>query len=228
MKRIVAEHTVKAVRAELGYLCERMEVAGSVRRGVKDPHDLELVYIPHTLPGPRQIVMELGTCAEVPPRPVHNLTEARISRLVALGWWAWDTERPCNGPKVKRLVRDVEDPNWWQHKWEETARVVIELYRADRLNWGYILALRTGPVEFVKLLVTKRSKGGAMPSHLRVEGGYLRAVRKDPRDGDVVPVAQEEEFFRQVGLPCWIPEDRTRAVLAEYLAGEPVLERRDE
>ena len=96
------------------------------------------------------------------------------------------------------------------------------------LGWrGYILALRTGPGEFVKLLVTKRTKGGALPEHLWVEGGYLRAKRAHPRE-DIVPVASEEEFFRQVGLPCWIPQDRTREVLAEYLAGEPVLERRDE
>ena len=228
MKRVVAEHAVGQVRAELGWYCERMEVAGSVRRGEREPHDVELVYIPHTLQRSRQLTLQLETVGGLPERPPYNLAEGRIKRLVALGWWAWDTERPCNGPKVKRLVREVEDPNWWQHKWEEKERVVIELYRADRLNWGYILALRTGPVEFVKMLVTKRSKGGAMPKHLRVEGGYLRAVRKDPRDGDVVPVAQEDEFFRQVGLPCWIPEDRTREVLAEYLAGEPALERRDE
>ena len=45
--------------------------------------------------------------------------------------------------------------------------ITLDLFVATRETWGYILALRTGPAEFSKRLVTLKSAGGCCPSHLK-------------------------------------------------------------
>jgi DNA polymerase/3'-5' exonuclease PolX len=70
-------------------------------------------------------------------------------------------------------------------------------------TWGVVLAIRTGPAQFSKKLVTQRNKGGLLPSFLRVENGRLLND-----EGTVIPTDTEADFFRRIGVAMFEPEDR--------------------
>jgi len=90
-------------------------------------------------------------------------------------------------------------------------RFVIELFRANHDNWGYILALRTGPGDFNKIWAAHSWNGGCLPADVALKDGYLW------RGGKPVTTPSENEFFAAIGLPCWQPEERSAIHLAKYL-----------
>jgi len=123
-------------------------------------------------------------------------TEELIADLVERRLWLYDDVVRRNGPKYKRMMH-------------AHTGFTIELYRAQADNWGLILALRTGPAEFNHWLVKRM--GGAMPVFMCMREGYLwrRGIRLQSPD--------EETFFAQVGVPCWPPEERSKAKLIAHL-----------
>ena len=183
----------------IGYLrpgCKRIAIAGSVRRLKAEPKDIEIVFIPRFV----SCQVDLFTVAPVPA------TDRIIDDLVATGILAWDLNVKRNGPKYKRLVH-------------LDSGAVIELFIAQPLNWGLILALRTGPAAFMKVLVTHDYQDGAMAADMKMKDGFLW------RRGKQLATLTEEDFFHEVGIPCWKPEERTTARLWEYLRGRQDLHR---
>ena len=172
--------------------CDRVVIAGSVRRGKAQPKDIEIVYIPRTVK--RRV--DLFEWSDGPA------TEAVIGRLVAQRFWRFDDQVRRNGPKYKRMVR-------WGN--DEEQQVVIELFRACPDNWGYILALRTGPGDFNKIWAAKPWDGGSLPTNVVLKDGFVWV------NGRPVPTPTEEEFFERIGLPCWSPGERSAVRLAKFL-----------
>ena len=78
-------------------------------------------------------------------------------------------------------------------------------------QYGAIQAIRTGPSDFARLCVTPKARGGAMPYGMKQADGSLW------RDGGVVETATEEDWFRELGLPCWPPGRRSAEGLKMYL-----------
>lgn len=79
--------------------------------------------------------------------------------------------------------------------------------------WGSLLAIRTGPAELGRYVVTFCRQHG-----FRHDGGY--AQRLDT--GDRVPTDTEEQFFELAGLPCLPPHERdalAERVWAEHRTG---------
>ena len=172
--------------------CDRIMIAGSVRRHKPEPKDVEIVYIPRMV----SERVDLFNYGDVPA------TETLIRDLVNRGFWAFDEQVRRNGPLYKRMV---------QHPLANGDPVVIELFRADHDNWGYILALRTGPGDFNKIWATHSWDGGCLPADIALKDGYLW------RSGKPVAMPSEEEFFAAVGLPCWLPEERSAIRLAKFM-----------
>jgi DNA polymerase/3'-5' exonuclease PolX len=190
MKLGVAEEVAWDVVKVLAPACEEIEIAGSIRRRKAEPKDVEIVYIPRL--GRRQV--GLWEYEE------YSLASVVVDGMVEAGTLAWDEVVKRNGPKYKRLI-DVG------------TGLVVELFAARRENWGYILALRTGPAGFNKLLVSKGWHGGAMPLDMKVYEGYLWHA------GELVETPTEERFFEALGVPCWAPEERTVERLRDWLVG---------
>jgi len=180
----LAQEMVERLRGD----CERIEVAGSVRRKKAEPHDLELVVIPRF--EERQV--SLIEMAQV------SMLEVNLYALCISGVMAFDSSVKRNGPKHKRLLH-------------LGSGAVVEIYSAEVGNWGLILALRTGPADFNKLLVTNVAYGGAMPLTMRMQDGWLW------RRGERVETRTEDEFFGALGLPTWYPEVRSEHVLQAFL-----------
>jgi DNA polymerase/3'-5' exonuclease PolX len=129
----------------------------------------------------------------VEPRPVMDrvLIELAERRFLVL-----DPMVKRNGPKYKRLIHVASG-------------MVVELFTAETENWGLVLALRTGPADFNQLLVSRLT--GAMPMDMKMEGGWLW------RRGVWLQTPEEEDFFREIGVPCWPPGQRTAERLRAWM-----------
>lgn len=166
--------------------CDRIIIAGSIRRDKPEPKDVEIVYIPRI----ETVRLDMFDSGQRPA------TESAIGHLVQNGFWRYDDVVKRNGPRYKRMIHE---------------EVIIELFRATRENWGYILALRTGPGEFNKLWASKPWAGGCCPLDIKLQDGQVW------RNGAPVVVAEETDFFTEMGMPYWPPAKRNPATLGKWM-----------
>jgi DNA polymerase/3'-5' exonuclease PolX len=188
MKLALAEELAGKLIERLGPACERIEVAGSVRRKRPEPHDLEFVLISKFEERPVDMFKSRSAPA----------VERVLDEMIAAGTMRWDELVRRNGPHYKRL----------QHV---GTGAVIELYFARVENFGLQWALRTGPGDFNHTLVTRISYGGAMALDMAMKDGFLwrRGVRLE--------TPSEERFFAEIGVPHWWPEMRSNERLLAFL-----------
>lgn len=162
MKLSTARKIAKQVKDELTPYCDRIVIAGSVRRGKwQDIHDIEFVAIPK---------YEMQPDLSMTMQPTgKNLLFSHIQKKydVAVG-----------GKQGQKMVR-----------FNVCESIQIEVYTASSWNWGYILALRTGPSYLSKILVTK----------LKVKGYRMKSGSVLKR-GSSVPVRTEHDMFRMAGI----------------------------
>jgi DNA polymerase/3'-5' exonuclease PolX len=176
-----------------GAACEQIAIAGSIRRLKAEVKDIEIVYVPLY----EEQEVNLFEVAQVPA------TEGRVTHLIRGGYWELDSHIKRNGPKYKRLVKDG---------------VAIELFRAERDNWGLIYALRTGSADFMRAVVTRSDAEwaiGCMPTDMFMRDGDL--WRMTPQGRQVIPTPTEESFFAAIGLPVFPPEERDIGRLCKWL-----------
>lgn len=160
--------------------CVRAEIAGSIRRGKPEVKDIEIVaepYVPTDLFG------------EPLPSATSQL-DALIDKLIGDG-------------TLKKRLNQKGNPQAFGQKYKALAThdgIPIDLFivRAPA-QWGAVYAIRTGPGDFSKYLVTACQSMG-----LRCEEGRL--VRKV--DGSTYPTPTEESFFQACGVPWLPPEHR--------------------
>lgn len=212
----MAEAAAKRILEQLGPSCERITIAGSIRRQQPLVNDIELVAIakleaPAT-PAPGQLFAK---------KPVNMLAQAceAISRgeLPGIGRprKVEGTRLPAWGDRYKALVAEY-DPGRW---------ISLDLFIVSRGSWGPQLALRTGPAEFSRLLVTSADFQGAMPRGMKMEDGTLkhRVDRRKPEDDEdaweTLYVPEEPEFFEAIKVPFIEPPKRTVRQLRLALGG---------
>lgn len=178
--RALAHALVEALRPG----CHRIEIAGSVRRGVPRVKDVELVAIPrfrHDLFGGKS-ESELGPVLDQLGR------EGKLAaRTVSIHRKSGAVEHGHRmGERYKALVA-------------VRSGIPVDLFLPqDPQEWGAALAIRTGPADFSKMLVTN-----ALAVGLRCAGNVLRR-----EDGTVVPTPEERDFFEAVGVRWCAPEER--------------------
>ena len=196
-KRVIdhetAKNLAKAIIDVLSPHCERIEVAGSLRRNQAQVGDIELVAISKTHP--------VGLFGQ-------DVTHAAVERIRQ----AADQESPdirilASGGRAVQFVILRQ-------------QVQVDLYLATPDNWGYIFAIRTGPAHFSKRAVTPTSKGGFLTEGHRCADGYVWERHRpggtslEPQrkldDGawySMLRVPEEQDFFKL--LTCgWIDPPR--------------------
>jgi DNA polymerase/3'-5' exonuclease PolX len=208
-KRRIPLAEAEALAAEVVTLlspaCTRIAVAGSIRRRVLAPGDIEIVAIPRFELRADVEHVGLFDTDELPQVSV-NLLDELCSRLLVDGTFHGRLDkngRAAIGPKYKRLI------------YREFA---LDLFVGTTANWGVLFAIRTGPAAFAHAFVTLRgqktrtlyaggahvSRPGLLPIGMRVgEGNQLFGG-----DGRVIPTPEEEDFFRAINLPYVAPEQR--------------------
>ena len=155
-----ALNIAEKVKLLLAPHCERIEIAGSIRRKKSNVKDIEIVAI---------------------PKPFQTgLFESGIATVVN----KWDKvkgELPCK--YTQRIL---------------PYGIKLDLFFAERFNWGLIYAIRTGSAEYShKVLATEWVKRG-----YKSEGGYLLY------NGKKILVLEEEDLFKRIGVPFVEPEFR--------------------
>lgn len=165
--------------------CERVEVAGSIRRGKAAVSDVELVVVPRMSPdlfgGPG--FDELNTCVVLAVQAGH------------LHW------RDRNG-RVSREPPSLADRKYYALIAElpGVQGMPVDLFAVRApAQWGAIMAIRTGPADYSARLVTTARKRG-----YKCDEGHLVSLT----DGETRDTATEREFVEACGLAYQEPRDR--------------------
>lgn len=162
--------------AELSSCCERLQFAGSLRRLAPEVNDIEIVAIP-------RIAVE------------RNLLDEIVAEYLLLDDWIADFVQggvisvSKNGPRWKQFTLLPDGPKF-----------DLFLVRPPA-QWGVILALRTGPADYSKWLVSHQPFG-ACPPGLRFEAGGIY------RNDVLIPTPEEAALFDLLGQPLLPPEER--------------------
>jgi DNA polymerase/3'-5' exonuclease PolX len=201
-----ALHLAVGLRLALEPGCVRIEIAGSVRRGKPEPHDLEIVAIPKST-----FVATGNLFGEMSELEMDHF-EPALRDVLAGGRWEFDPTIKRNGPRYKRL-REVD------------TGMCCDLFLATVAGWGGALAIRTGPAEFSQGLVTLALRQGK-----HVADGYLIHGHPKPEGGCpkgsrcplILPTLTEAAFFSALDLEWCEPRDRRHAAETARRPGQPV------
>jgi DNA polymerase (family 10) len=187
VKLETAKVLAEQIRSALQQYCERIEIAGSIRRQKAEVGDIDLVLIPRS----GRYYCGLGFDAKFSAGKVWaELIPAALKR---------------NG------LRQTEAGDELQH-FLFADNFQVDLYRARQETWGVIMLVRTGSKEHnVKLCTIARSKG----LMLSAKQGVIRPAPPKPCEGlclevqgEVLASRSEESIFAVLGLAFVKPEFR--------------------
>lgn len=182
--RDLAERIVK----ELSPVCQRIEIAGSIRREKKLIGDIEIVYIAQ---------QQLNLFGD----PGGSLLAPHLEFLTEDG-------RIIKGDKWGEKYKKLHVP--------AMPELGIDLFITTPDEWGYTYTIRTGCAEFSHLLVTPRQQGGYLPGHLRVGGCRVWDGNKalpTPEEGEffaALGLVYIPPEMREVGLFEGLAAERVR------------------
>ena len=180
---------VEGFMSAFSLCCEKIRPAGSVRRrrafGVGD---LEFIAIPKMS---KVQPVQQNLFNSVPAEPFSLLDREVVSQADDALWLRWREPRK-NGAKFKALEIKLASGRWFP----------VDLFITTAEQWGYIMAIRTGPAELSKKLVTTFEKGGTLPAGYCYKDGYLH-----DRD-QIIPTPKEKFVFNLAGYEMLPPEER--------------------
>jgi len=140
--RELAEKWVENLRP----YCERIEIAGGIRREKAEPHDIEIVCIPRVDVEKDMFGYVIGD---------ESRLEFAIDGLAYLG----EFKKIKDGKKFKQLALHEG--------------ITIDLFIVRPETWAVQFTIRTGPADFSHWIVTPREYGGALPTNYRVSDGQV-------------------------------------------------------
>lgn len=184
MPLALAYSLASALATDLAPACERIEIAGSIRREKPLVGDIEIVAIPRVETMGADL---LGEGMEWRPLDV------KLGGMI--------------GSEVLKVVKGFKVGAPWKYAQFEIAGrgCKLDLFLATKETWGCVFTIRTGPAEFSHRLVTTRSQGGLCPAHLRFrEGRLVSAYAGGPLD-----TPEEADVFKALSLHWIEPEERT-------------------
>lgn len=191
------------LRDRLAPGCERIEIAGSVRRRKPDVKDIEIVAIPIAKP-PRPVFGEPADMTEL---------DRRLRLLEQDGF----LRRVKGGKKYRQYqIRRLEEFGIG----EPVNAFCLDLFLVTPPSqWGVEFMIRTGPSNFSRWMVTQQSKGGALPDGYFVKHNVVWAfgtqVPNQAKDAvemvcdlNSVEMPEERYYFELCGLPVIDPWKR--------------------
>lgn len=162
--------------------CERVQIAGSIRRGKSEVKDLELIAVPRWAERP-------GADLFGEPVRANLLFEWATGHAPGLGiTWI----KPGTSEIIEWPVK--EHGKYWRGMVTDgTTTVKLDLFLATPENFGILLLIRTGSAEFSQAVVTHGKRIG-----IPCVDGYLQNA-----DGRIV-TEEETDAFAVLGLE-WLP-----------------------
>lgn len=171
--KAVAERLVK----DLEPYCERIQIAGSIRRGKPEVGDVEILYVP-------RVEMEAGAdlFGTLEPR---NLADEELTE--------WITE----GFLRKRL--NAKGSEMWGEKnklgVDSGSGIPVDFFSTTHENWYNAMVCRTGPSDSNKAIAMKANEMG-------LTWNVYGCGFKNLATGEILPMKSEAQVFATVGLPC--------------------------
>jgi DNA polymerase/3'-5' exonuclease PolX len=178
-----AELVAVALASTLQPACERIQIAGSIRRQRADVGDIELVAVPRIETLPEGM---FGV------RSINRLTE-RLDMLTAAGVLAPHPIDPKRGERYSKLL-------------DAGSGLQVDVFSATRETFGLILLIRTGPANYSQRFVTAIRGRPA----LHVAGGQLHrgSLGCGAYECEVVPTPEEADVYAAADWPFAEPETR--------------------
>lgn len=168
--------------------CERIEVAGSIRRKCLEVGDLEIVVVPKTKIQGQQTLEGLSRGKRVSMLPKH------LEFLIFEGKLLRHPTDPKMGERYMKLWRPIPDATS-----NNINGVSIDIFAVlPPAQWGIIFMLRTGAKEFNLWIVEEARKRG-----IRFSEGQLLQGRV------AIPCPEEEDVFRALRMPFIPPMYRS-------------------
>lgn len=164
--------------------CERIRVAGSIRRRCEYVGDIELVTIPKVDEQSDMFGRRYGQISQL---------DEQLGELVGRGVLQPGDK---NGSRYKQLTL----PRWGMQ---------VDLFITTPERWGVVFMIRTGSADFSRWMVTSKAKGGALPLSYRINEGrvWVASLAVDtPEEEDVFeavgvpwiePPARKKGFWRR-------------------------------
>ena len=168
-----------AVADMLRPYCDRLELAGSLRRKKLWVGDIEIVAIP-------KIRTEATT--DLFGEVVSTSKVSQVDELLA----RVPVTLHKNGGKYKAF--SIE--------WQPGYMFKVDLFLPDRDTWGYTYLVRTGSADFSKRFVTARAYGGCKPDEFTISEARVW------RNGAAISLPEEIDLFHAFDLEWIEPENR--------------------
>jgi len=190
--RAIAGQLVEALA--LG--CSQIAIAGSIRRGMADVGDIEIVAVPH-----RHTETVNDGLFEERQVEVDELAVI-VDTLILQGTLAPHPDDQKRGDRYAKLVHVASG-------------MQLDLFSTTEASFGLILLIRTGPAAYSQWFVTNAHRVGfhVKDASLHRGGGMADGDGWHPPLGcpdrcEVVPTPSEEDVYRTLGLSFIDPGDR--------------------
>jgi DNA polymerase/3'-5' exonuclease PolX len=180
MKLEAAQYCAQRIVRSLSPFCQRIEVAGSVRRQCPDVGDLDIVVVPKWEQRPDSMALfdDMGI-------PVNMVFE----------WCQGNTDSP-ERPEIRWEGRGLRQ---WTGYLPDFG-IKLELWITLPENWGTIFLIRTGSAEFAHALVTF-----AWQEKKRFQDRFLWDTAREI----IIPTYEELDVFNALRLDYVEPQCRT-------------------
>lgn len=182
-----AAMVAKAIVHHLEPFCQKVRIAGSIRRRKPRVKDIEIVALPKYRSTREDLFGQSESVESMLPLGIDSYNRCEEGGMVLR--MNPDTGKPMgDGPKMK-LLRD------------KATGIPIDLFIVeDPHQWGYIFCLRTGPAEWNKRVIEDAK---------RREGVTFHKGRVLDRNMEAIPVPTERAYFEAVGMEYVPPQERT-------------------
>jgi len=166
--------------------CNRIEIAGGLRRLKPDPHDIEIVAIPDLRPP--HLIFGNPVYPTILDKLLASLARGdEDDLLIHLG---------LNGPKFKQFAISQDCGQHWI--------ISLDLFLVTPpADWGVLYLIRTGPADFSHWIVTQKNCWGGLPNGYRVEDGRILSS-----SNEYIPCPEEIDFLKFCHLDWIEPSQR--------------------
>ena len=179
----VANELATRLALTMAGVCDRLIVAGSIRRLKPEVGDIEFVYVPKKETRPDSGDMFASNSVDLADEKLFGLINSGVlaMRKNVKGQTTW-------GDQIK-LARHVE------------TGIPIDFFPIPEASWWNYVVCRTGPKESNVAICMAAEKRG-------LQWKPYTAGFMDVATMQIIPVFSECEVFEKVGLPYYEPKDR--------------------